>query len=544
MSTDEADMNRLPHNMAVITDAYNRCPPVLILGAGLSIPLVPNPKQLLDEYKDTAEESLGCSPFEVNQDDENALYEWADGILDQLPDDEMPPKKLRLAKHLGLMTDPRWRAKVGVCLRGSEPRHRVIARFAREGIWVQIWSLNWDFILESAFECVGLMRGNGSRTQPWPTCYDTTITADQMRGQSETHIISIVKPHGCVQSLIDAEQAVESGDDDRAKKLSNRFMIGQKELTDRSCRQNEADDAFFDELRTQLRHHPLVIVGWSASEETLRKAAEEAAGTRNLSPNIDELTIIDPDFNAYGHTILAQQYCLTEEQVHVAVSSGDDGLTTDLLFLGMQAQYILDVIYRCAPSAWQPTIDRKKQMLADLESANARFLLEWADNFLPSWVRLCWRGEIIGCPGFQPNQLRLEKPDEHIPLRNLATTRNDLKAAAYLLHLLPDDGGDWDVSTYHGAIWNEASGRLLIPLPAWGTLNSLAAIELLMTKIETNNPQGAAFINSMEIVPLLCDPEATVTPEIEQQLKDKIAPMSRMAKFADPDNWQIRTTIE
>ena len=544
MSTGEAAMNRLPHNMAVITDAHNKCLPVLILGAGLSIPLVPSPKELLDDYKDKVESSLGCNPFEVDQDGGNALYKWADGILDQLPDNEIPPRKLWLAKHLGLTTDPRWRAKVGVCLRGSEPRHRVIARFAREGIWVQIWSLNWDLILESAFECVGLMRGNGRRTQPWPTYYDTTITKDQMRGHSETHIISIVKPHGCVQSLIDAEQAVELGDYDRAKKLSNRFMIGLKELTDRSCRRNPDDDAFFDELRTQLRRHPLVIVGWSASEETLRNAAEDAAGTRTTSYNDDELTIIDPDFNADGHTILAQQYKLTKEQVHVAVSSDHAGLTTDLLFLGMQAKYALDVLCQWAPELWKPAIERKIQILNNLESANARFLLEWADDFLPAWVRLCWRGGIVRCPNFAPHQLRLERPDEHVPLMDPHTTRIDLCAAAYLLHLLPDDGDGWDASIYHGALWNKNSGCLFIPLPAWGAFNSLAAIEPLMEKIETNNPQGAAFINSMEIFPLLCYPEATVTPEIELQLKVQMASISRMAKFADPDNWKIRTTIE
>ena len=193
-----------PHDFSKFISA-NR-PASLIIGAGVSHGLVPLPYELIRDKKITVEKELkdryGCVPVNVDIKKSDALYEWAEGILKQLEIIDSTKAKLILAQELGLTKDPRWMAKVDVELRGSSARHRVIARFAKEGLWESIWSLNWDTILESALECVGLERGEGPKTQPWPTLYSVNLLINNFSETSPKHIITVNKPHGCVYSLL------------------------------------------------------------------------------------------------------------------------------------------------------------------------------------------------------------------------------------------------------------------------------------------------------------------------------------------------------
>ena len=151
----------LPHNFPTLRqnmdDDYR--PSVLLLGAGVSYGLVPGPGELLNEKRAGAEAALrlkSAVPARAlpTADD---LYEWADEIFTQLNARADVNSKLTLAKSLDIPSDRRWLG----CIRTERntPRHRVIARFAREGLWDQIWSLNWDCIQESALENVGIIRG-------------------------------------------------------------------------------------------------------------------------------------------------------------------------------------------------------------------------------------------------------------------------------------------------------------------------------------------------------------------------------------------------
>jgi hypothetical protein len=132
-----------------------------VVGAGLSWGLVPLPEELLRQWKEGAERELGCDAIDNLPGGSAALYAWAERILAHLSDRGGTPPKLALAKALGLLADQSWTGNVPVPLRGTTPRHRVIARFAREQRWASVWSLNWDCILENALERVGLERGRG-----------------------------------------------------------------------------------------------------------------------------------------------------------------------------------------------------------------------------------------------------------------------------------------------------------------------------------------------------------------------------------------------
>jgi len=137
-------MPALPHNFPTLRRRgnENHRPSVLILGAGMSFGLVPLPGALLAEKRTKAEATLGYTssvPADPHPPPEH-LYQWADDIWNELAARSDPNPKLTLAELLDIPKEEHWRGCVSP--RRNTPRHRVVARFAREGLWHQIWSLN------------------------------------------------------------------------------------------------------------------------------------------------------------------------------------------------------------------------------------------------------------------------------------------------------------------------------------------------------------------------------------------------------------------
>ena len=532
-------MINFPHDFSKFITA-NR-PVSLIIGAGASHGLVPLPWQLIQDKKDGVEKELArkydCKSVSVDITNDDALYEWAEKILKQLVKKEPHKAKLILAQELGLTTDEKWVAKVGIELRGTTARHRVMARFAKEGLWRSIWSLNWDTILESALERVGLERGTGPKTQPWPTLYSTTLINDDFADNSPEHIITVNKPHGCVHGLIEADNKFKSGDVALAQEYSERLIIGKTELSD--IRNNKHDDLFLSEFKTDLGIAPLTVIGWSASEKSLHRAFESVVTPRKNSAELEELTIIDPTFNEKGHQELIECYELTKKQVHFKVDTDENGYTVDKLFLWIQARYVFQQLSDRSPAEWNINVDSQ---LARLDGGECpKLLIDFADYFLPTWVRLCWRTGILECNDFQPEMLQIDLSDEHIPInKKIETVRHELKAAAGLLTILIDDRAEWDLAglqgELQGGLWDEGTGHLVIPLPAWEDptlFNDLRALAPLMRGMQHTK----GYIQKVSILPLCASPAGTVSDEYVIQLKNKVASMFDVAKFSDPSAW-------
>jgi len=159
-------MPELPHKFQTLrqepdgSGATRQC--IVVVGAGFSHGLVPMAERLFVDRHQSVQDELGCTTSGAATD----LYLWADEILQQLQQrNGNAPPKLQLAEALGIMTDLRWR---GANRDGPvEPRHRIIARFARENRLNSIWSLNWDCLLENALGRVGLSRGVPRADLPW-----------------------------------------------------------------------------------------------------------------------------------------------------------------------------------------------------------------------------------------------------------------------------------------------------------------------------------------------------------------------------------------
>jgi hypothetical protein len=194
----------------------NQSPPALIVGAGFSAPQVRPPYQLAIHYAEQQsdiEKALGISTnFEFKLDgagkanSPDDLYSWAGRCVEELmklPDAKNDAAKRRFINAIGLLEDPGLAATANIPLRGTTPRHRVLARLAREGCIYSLWSLNWDLWLEAAFEAVGLVRKDSSHQNfpdelptSWKKIYRVFLPSDPP--DENNNCIPLYKPHGCI----------------------------------------------------------------------------------------------------------------------------------------------------------------------------------------------------------------------------------------------------------------------------------------------------------------------------------------------------------
>jgi len=464
------EMRALPHNFPTLRQESDgsvgsrQC--VAIIGAGFSHGHVPGPGDLFQAKKQVVEDRLSC-PVATNPTD---LYTWAGEILSQLkPRNGTVPPKLAFAEALGITTDSCWRG--GNRDGPVEPRHRVIARFAREGRFESIWSLNWDCLLENALERVGLDQHKPRPDLPWKTGYTTFITVKDYQGAGDQRSVTLFKPHGCVRSLDDARAALDHGEVEEAQERADRFLVTADELHTPPFDPQATQQHLYSNLRTCLAKCPLISLGWSASEpyihELIKQDLEPVLKARELA--VDELSIIDIAFRQ-GHLRLAEAYGRTQEQAHVPVESAPGGFTVDALWLWLQALYTLRCLRQYHPEP--ATLDTAFQSLE--KPPGPDWLLCWADQWFPAWCRLCWRSAAVECfhhgHPVRPERLDIDGGgDAHVPMDIPNLKRPDMIAAGDLLATVWDEFPQWDLQRFPGALFETATGKLVLPVPTWAS---------------------------------------------------------------------------
>ncbi len=512
----------VPHQFTSMI-GHNRSPNMFI-GAGLSYGIVPLPPALLATKREVAEEHFGVQPC-IDESKGNALYLWADAVLESSGASAMLLPKLELAKALGVIVDPEWAAEVGYPLKGIAARHRVIARFVREELWRGLWTWNWDCVLERALESVGFVRGESVAKQPWLTQYDSIVVPADFSKIGRRDLFCILKPHGCAEALLRAEIACRAGETELAAELSNRFMIGWKELD--QARSSNADKLFFTEMKSGLASHPVMIAGWSVSEPYLLAVINDTLTLSSPKGMLEELSIVDIGFNQQGHQKTAACYGLSEGQVFFDVSTNGAFRGADHFFLWLQALYTVKAI---SDHIADDTTKLEFNSSAPLDPPNiCEKTISWSDSFLPTWCRMCWRGGTVECAGFEVHQLNMDAGDEHIPLTIRGLPRNDLKGAAQIF-LQYVKTSDWDVQTYPGAFWDRDQLRLVIPMPAWSSFNELAGLKPLIDQYDLGG------IETMQILPVHFDPNQTIAESMTNSLRAKIAGIMSLPYFADVNN--------
>lgn len=514
--------NSFPHDFPCIRDTEQKT--VLFCGAGLSAGMVPVVGVLFQEIREDVEKKLGipsieCSDFWKDENWEDQLYYWAECVLRYLKKQGVFNPKLELAKALGITTDLRWKGKDKIDFRGNTDRHRVIARFAKEGCWQSVWSFNWDCVLENAMESVGVLSDKPKFKTPWHIDhYYTHVTNNDLVASHCVTALAVRKPHGCVKALKEAE-ACESIDKQKSLELSERFMITKSELEKRD--KNYIDDSFFSRLDYDISVHVSVTVGWRIAESSLREKFISAL-SRSTGAKVN---IIDIEFSNDTHDI-------------VCAAAGQDKSTsffevkkevcpkTDDLFRWIHALYTLD---RLTTYGGEP-LDSNGGMWRDSISvcSKSEFFIDWADEFLPTWTRLCWSADLIHCYNFEPHQIDVDRRDEHIPLNIENIERPDLISAKRILAEISIADMVWDCKMFPGGLYDGSVQHLVIPLPAWKSFNELRALKPMINAIQ----QNIWMVQRVSIYPVVLD-DKPYDPEILKELLFAMANVIRVPAFAE-----------
>ncbi len=503
------------------------CPSVLFCGAGLSVGAVPAAGKLYEQEHGSVERNLNIvgvidhSQFDDIKE-EFRLYAWADAVLDELAKRNEALPKLRFAKALGLLTDPRWWGKAEIDFRGNAPRHRVIARFAKEGLWSSIWSFNWDCILENALEQIGLPGKEPRFKPPWKKNYFVPhIHSHYFPYIKDTNVLNIHKPHGCVRALREASGA-EEDDQNKANELSYRLMVGERELRDRkSCAQAEPEDsAFFDALGDDVRNAFNLVLGWSIGEDSLKQKllpCVQYQGTK--------LAIVDPEFSS-SHLEICQSANLQQTDVHFKLEYNKCPNRDDV-FLWQQTLYSLERLE--AVNGDSPIFDKHgANWRTTVFPCAANFIMAWADEFLPAWTRLCWSAGLVKAVRMPSHRIDLERRDEYIPLNYCHVDRPDLKAAIRILNAIPALGEGFNAQDFPGGLFHSETGKLIIPLPCWDALNELRALRPLVNALRGK----LGYVKHVAVWPIGLESECS---ERKEALRQSLSAIMPVPSFADPN---------
>lgn len=476
----------------------SQTPPALIIGAGFSTPQVRLPYQLAIHYAEQQSEIEGKLGIATNFDFEldgadkannpDDLYCWAGRCVEELikvsgatPD----AAKRNLINAIGLLEDQGFAATANIPLRGTTPRHRVLARFAREGCIYSLWSLNWDLWLEAAFEAVGLVRMNSASPNfsdelptNWKKSYRVFLPSDPPGERN--NCIPLYKPHGCIGAF--------------AAQTNGAFMLTKAEL------EVDAPPAVKHSLYAQLTGKPVCAIGWGATEGNLQKIFEECATANQLQSG--NLTIVSLGWNDgvettdSRHSKLAENFAQDATNTLCSVQRNTPGTTDDLMqwiqALRTLRRFKMTVI---AHDSTNTTVLQQLETQIEIFKEPIflgqpfGWTLSWLDTFVPVWSRFCFslKALVFQKDGDVPvSALPMMRRDEHIPLNDNTTKRWDILSAANLYSVLLSMDtaiqSELDFENFPGAFLHEPTRSLLIPIPMWVDVGdiSLAAIKPLM----------------------------------------------------------------
>lgn len=530
----------IPHNFSTLLNPDASPLPILLIGAGMSFGIAPPVRALAREIRDNHNkiiEQLGIDPSPPPDDQ---FYDWADRAFSQLKTERGftdIEAKMLLAAAMGITTDPRFHAKVGMPLRGNTPRHRIVARFAREGRWKSIWSLNWDCVLETALESVGLLNHPApenliNNPLPWKRWYCTWSPKDTHSPASKACTLSIIKPHGCVRKLV-------SG--------SSLFIVTRTELG----RLTDELQAVPGRVAVDISDSPLTVVGWSAEEDYLHQNIQAVNAQDTLANSPDRLSIIDPFWSPTppstdnkNHNRLASAFNTDKFGCHFSINA-DGQPTTDDFFHWLQTRFGLNrmhVYANAQGNGWLNHVAELDNIMATFSEPCSGHWLNWLfDDFLAVWVRLCFNaGRVIYKNNSAPvpqDLVATHRRDEHIPWGFSHTDRYDLLAIIpFMLAIWRSERCRWDFAEFPGALWDSSNGHLVLPLPAWDKSGQPVELAALKPLMECWNWANKGAIHRLSILPLLAQPHYSAVTDDNLVLRGSVAWLMKANKFANSEN--------
>ena len=534
-------------------------PSILLIGAGMSYGIVPTAYELAQEICDAHNKIKAKLGIELNPPPvtSTGLYEWAEDAFNKLRIEKFlsdKDAKLLLADSMGITSDPRFHAKVGIPLRGNTPRHRVAARLAREDRWNTIWSLNWDCILETALESVGLLPHPNPATNlynplPWRRWYCTWSPSDLHRpAVAQPNILHVIKPHGCVNKLAEGKPLFII--------TTSEIGVLTQELVTVPGRMNAV-----------VTDAPLVVVGWGAEEEYIHKNIEAIKQQGTLASEADRLSIIDPfwkptppSIEYKNHNRLAKTFGIDRINCHFPVSCAGNP-TTDEFFQWLQTRYGLERMLQftnAQNTGWNAEITGLQDIISQFARPNpSHWLNHFFDDFLAVWVRFCFNTSKViyknNSASVPQNVVATHRRDEHIPWGYGQTDRFDLLAAIPLTLALwqtapTSESNQWNFEQFPGALWNENDGHLALPLPAWGETGQLVdkPIELAALKplVDGWNWSRKGIIKRISILPLSHTAQYAPINDGQLKFRSSVAWLMKSSRFSDPTRIEVASLAD
>lgn len=519
----------------------------LLIGAGMSNGIAPPVSVLTKEIQDRHAIILSQLGINIAPPIGKDFYVWADQALNELinthniSDNEA---KLRLANAIGITADARFHAKKGIPLRGNTPRHRVIARFAREDRWSTICSLNWDCILETALDSIGLHphpnpKLNHPNPLPWKKWYCTWQAGDQhIPTAMQSCTIHLIKPHGCVNKLAHGD--------------ASSFIVTRSEIDNLP---SKLGDIVAGRMNVMFSDIQLVTIGWSAEEKYIHENIDDIKNKNTLiQQGSDRLSIINrswhpitTSFPPERHDKVATSFNTDRTHSHFAVGN-DNQPTIDGLLLWLQTRYGLERLEQFAKAngtAWNHQVNdllNIKNQLPEPEPTD--WLNSFFDDYLAVWVRLCCNAGkvtyIKGAP-IRPEIIATHRRDEHIPWGYENSVRNDLLAIVPLILSLrgpthTDTTTKWNFDEFPGAFWNKTDGHLVLPLPAWDDKSKLLELAAIKPLVDGWNWSRKGIIQKISVLPLLAEPSYAPVNDDQFLLRSSVAQVMKITKFSISSN--------
>jgi hypothetical protein len=511
---------------------------VIVAGTGLSTPDAPTVDRLKGDLTAIAA-SLGSS-IVLPEDDADYFYVLAESVLAELEKDgakTASESRLWLAEKLGMLDDRRWFGEIGLPLSGNTPRHRAIARFAVEKRLRAVVSLNWDTLLESALDSVGLTE-TPALPRPWELRAHARVIEDADKTRlGGTYVFPVIKPHGCVRNLEQARQQVRLTG---VPPTSLIFKLTKTELNELKPEQHSLVD---EKVQAYVSECPLLAVGWKASEKYLRDAVSDVAKKTVCRTEQDALTVVNRSWYPSGektdtfHEEIASAYGKTAAEAFVAVAK-DGCPSTDQLFLWLQARY---AVLRLEAACSEPQKTALQDLLAQLDQpVGGSPILSWVDRWLPTWTRLCWRAGVVQGTDphtgrtIQPSDIPVTPRDVHVPLGGMNVVRRDLAAAGKLLTIMSGALGRFDYEMLPGGMWDAANGCLYLPLPGWRGATEAADLAALKPHVEAMRSWG--FVRELKLVWVDTEdttPDQTRCEQLEAQVR-RLMPLAKFATRSEP----------
>lgn len=543
----------VPHVFPALLDT-NAAASVLLVGAGMSSGIAPSVEDLANDVNVRHHEIVAKLGFDPSPPPTGVsdFYDWAErafnGLRTQLHLGQ-DAAKVRLADSIGVTTDPRYRQNVEtVGLRKHWARHRIAARFAREGRWRAIWSLNWDCILETALECVGLRMHpqpgtNPPSSLPWNQWYFTWSPGDASPPAGHNATVYLCKPHGCVRKIHSQNPL---------------FIVTRSELQALTPQLRPAAE----EMHVGLAHAPLVTAGWRADEDYICRNIEMLRDTGMLlGAGVDRLSIVNktwypkpPSSAQQNHQRLAAAFGVTRASCFFEVGTVGNP-TIDDLFQWAQTRYYLQLLRIYAQNgSWSGSVGEIAAIEAYFsEPKPAHIVNLFVDDFLSVWVRLCFNTRRVvymrhGAPVPQA-VVATDIRDEHIPWMYDHTTRNDMLSTIPLLlgiwrRVGQPGAAQWDFNEFPGAFWNGVDGHLILPLPAWDNTDEPIDLAGLKPLVESRNWERKGAIRRLSVLPLRSLPTDLPYSDDKLAMRGSVAMLMKSAVLADPANLAVASLAD